>query len=150
MSAKARFTKEWARKIAQEYVERYCICFMMPDGGHGTLEVNDHRIHIVYICAVLERDEVAKDDQLDTFIHELIHVFHDVWGLPQKESVVERKTKRFCRRHKAFARELFDGILADGKCTGQNGLTNPFDRSDSIGIVGTRIQEELRARYGRS
>ena len=145
-----KFTPQWAEKIAFEYVEKFCLCFLLPDGLHSTYEFNDKSFHVIFIYAVIQGDTKQENNQLETFIHELIHVFHSVWNLPQNEKCVDKKAKRFCRQHEDFARALFDSIITSSKCEGQNGVNNPFDRSEGIGIIAKKIEKELRKKAGRS
>ena len=113
-------------------------------------QFNKHSFHVVFISAVIKGNIKEEDNQLETFIHELIHVFHCVWGLAQSERNIERKTKRFCLKYKVFTRALFNKILASSKCEGRNGVNNPFDRSEGIGIIAKKVESDLWEKYGRS
>ncbi len=148
---KARFTPEWAEKIALEYVELFVFKNMLCKGCVSLWEFNDHRIYVIFVCPIEESDIVAQDDQIDTFIHELLHVFHYIWGLPQTEYIIERKTKRFLSKHNEFSRNLFRKILASSKCYGTF-LTKTYDEIPQFQIKEKlkEIEKELEKKYGRS
>jgi hypothetical protein len=113
---KTKFTPQWAEKIAFEYIERFCVCCMLGlYGQYYTEEINDHLIRIVLVYPFDLSKSNNRARFIEVIIHEIIHVFRCVWGLPQTEHEVDREAKRFCAAHPKFARDLVIRILVDAK-----------------------------------
>lgn len=106
-----KFTKKIAEEICFKYLNKFSLKWMLVNGMTLIRKENGKTIYKITICLAPNESEERFLVQLDTFIHEIIHVFHDIHSLEQNEKVIKRKTRRFIRRYKEFTRVLFQQML---------------------------------------
>lgn len=109
------FTEEWARKIVDEHLAILCLNLMLFKGGMAFYEVGDRRFYVIYLRSSF-RKEIGSPDWHETFVHELIHIFHNIYGLSTREKRVEKECVDFYAKHKTFVEALLRELLNGSKC----------------------------------
>ncbi|OHA86342.1 MAG: hypothetical protein A3A90_00095 [Candidatus Zambryskibacteria bacterium RIFCSPLOWO2_01_FULL_35_19] len=105
------FTQDLAESILHDYVGIICLTPMLPQGGVAKCKVDDFAFYIIYLRRIIPQ-AVGTDDFYETFVHELIHIFHIVQDLPVNEAVVETESVRFYNLNKDFVRKLYKSAVS--------------------------------------
>ena len=109
-----KFTTDQAEIILRNHVGVVCLTPMLPEGGVARCEVSGFVFHIIYLRRIIPQT-VGTDRFYETFIHELIHIFHTILGLPINENVVEAECIRFYSLNKDFVKRLYESVVDSQK-----------------------------------
>lgn len=141
------FTEEWAQKIVDEYLEMLCLCWMIDEGVVCKYKVKNHWFWVIYLRSFFPSD-IGSDCQYETFIHELIHIFHFIQFLPCREEMVEKECVQFFAEHKNFVTKLLAGILNSPKCLKHSLPEDSVDKNKPL--PEDMVKSILNEKYGRS
>lgn len=93
-----------------------CMYNDLRDGYEGLASCIPHRKKNQYMIEIREREIQVREDDIGTFVHEMIHVVLMMHGHPKvpgyhPEPMVEYGMKKILARHRLYVEELFDILM---------------------------------------